>query len=282
MPDNATDTAGDSAPSTVNAEFSLKFGNTQLNASVQLPAGRTTLTELLPIIQNLENAIVERIGEEARLAAKSISCRAGCGACCRQMVPVSLFEAEALTAWIRSLDEEQRAELQRRFHSALSRLRDAGVIEKILNENWVLDQEQMTQLAIDYFHAGVACPFLEEESCAIHPIRPLSCREYLVTSPPELCKDPAANEVAGIRLPIKLSRAMFTFGRQIENDPRGWIPLVFLLAWGRSGAAPGERVAGTGKEVFAMFLNQVTTTADGQGNENAKKAPGASNSMDVE
>jgi Fe-S-cluster containining protein len=264
MPDNATDSAA-----MVDADFSLTFGNTSLNASVKLPAGRTTLTQLLPIIQNLENAIVNRIGEEANKAGKSISCRAGCGACCRQMVPVSLFEAEALTAWIQTLDEEQRSELERRFHAALSRLRDAGVIEKILKEDWLLDQEHTTQLAIDYFHAGVPCPFLEDESCGIHPIRPLSCREYLVTSPPELCKDPSVNEVAGIRLPIKLSRALFAFGQQLEQDPRGWIPLVFLLAWGESAAKPGEHVAGTGKEVLGMFLDQVTKTSASAGKEAA-------------
>jgi Fe-S-cluster containining protein len=34
------------------------------------------------------------------------------------------------------------------------------------------------------------CPFLEDESCSIHPDRPLVCREYLVTSPAELCAGP--------------------------------------------------------------------------------------------
>ncbi len=253
-----SENAPDSDSQTISGEFSLAFGGTSLTASVRVPAGRTTLTELLPIIQNLENAIVDKIGEEAKAAGKTISCRAGCGACCRQMVPVSLFEAEALTAWIQTLAPEQRDELARRFHLALSALRDAGVLKKILSNEWVLDQEQTTQLAIDYFHAGVACPFLENESCSIHPIRPLSCREYLVTSPPELCRDPAANEVAGIRLPIKLSRALFAFGQRMEQDARGWIPLVFLLAWGKSGARPGEYVSGNGQEVLRRFLDQVS------------------------
>ena len=71
-------------PSTVNASFTLPIGNASLNDSVQLPAGRTTFTELLPIIQNLENAIIGRVAEEAQAAGSPISCRAGCGACCRQ------------------------------------------------------------------------------------------------------------------------------------------------------------------------------------------------------
>jgi Fe-S-cluster containining protein len=177
------------------------------------------------------------------------------------MVPVSLFEAEALTEWMRTLPEERRAELAERFHSALCALRDAGVIEMILDPGWTLGEGLATQLAIDYFHAGVACPFLEEESCSIHPIRPLACREYLVTSPPELCQDPAIHDVAGVRLPIKLSRVLYAFGRQMEQDPRGWIPLVFLVAWGKSGATPGELVAGSGEEVLKRFLEQAAAVS---------------------
>lgn len=252
-----TDPANNSSASRVRATFSLPVGAAQLHASAEVPAGRTTLTALLPIIQNLENAIVARVSEEATAAGSPISCGPGCGACCRQMVPVSLFEAEALTDWMRSLPEAQRSELEGRFHRALLALRDAGVIEKIVGENWLKGGEAAAQLSIDYFHAGVPCPFLENESCGIHPIRPLSCREYLVTSPPALCRDPSVHDVSGVRLPLKLSRALFAYGCEIEHDPRGWIPLVFLLAWGRSGAKPGDRVAGSGEEVLRGFLEKV-------------------------
>jgi Fe-S-cluster containining protein len=245
------------SPSTVRTSFALPVGSGFLNASASLPVGRTTLTQLLPIIQNLENAIIGRVGEEAEKAGSPISCRAGCGACCRQLVPVSFFEAEALSEWIRSLPEERRAKLQEHFHSALLALRDAGVIQRILDDRWTQGEEAATQLAIDYFHAKVPCPFLEDESCSIHPIRPLSCREYLVTSPPALCQDPSANTVAGIRLPLKLSRVLYAFGQKLAQDRRGWIPLVFLLAWGKSGDKPGDYISGTGQEVLQQFLKQV-------------------------
>lgn len=247
-------------PSTVNASFTLPIGNASLNASVQLPTGRTTFTQLLPIIQNLENAIVERVGDDAGKLGRPISCRAGCGACCRQMVPVSIFEAEALSNWLATLPEDRRAVLYDRFHRALSALSDAGVINAILDEKWLLDEESGTQLAVDYFHAGVPCPFLENESCSIHPMRPLSCREYLVTSSPELCKDPSVNQISGVRLPLRLSRAVYLLGQQLTKDRRGWIPLVFLPAWAKGGAKPGDFVAGPGPEVFRNFLDQVSAT----------------------
>lgn len=246
-----------SAPK-VKASFALPVGGGFLNATANLPTGETTLTQLLPVIQSLENAILTRVGEEAERAGTPISCRAGCGACCRQLVPVSFFEAEALSEWLNGLPADQRTELEDRFHRALLKLRDAAVIEKILDERWMTDAQLTTQLAIDYFRASVACPFLENERCSIHPMRPLSCREYLVTSPSSLCDDPSANQVAGVQLPLKLSRVLYSFGQQMEQDQRGWIPLVFLLAWRRSGAKPGSYVSGTGEEVLKAFLERVT------------------------
>jgi Fe-S-cluster containining protein len=269
-----SNSAENSPPPTVRASFALPVGGGILNASANLPTGRTTLTQLLPIIQNLENAIIGKIGEEAEEAGTPISCRAGCGACCRQLVPVSFFEAEALTEWLTTLPGERRAELEARFHRALLALRDAGVIEKVLDPSWVTDQETTTQLAIDYFHVGVACPFLENESCSIHPMRPLSCREYLVTSPPVLCEDPSVNQVAGVRLPLKLSRVLYAFGQQLSQDPRGWIPLVFLPAWGKSGEKPGEQVSGTGEEVLRKFLKQVAEMPPMENDQPVEKPAG--------
>jgi Fe-S-cluster containining protein len=260
--------------SAVKASFKLPVGGVYLNASANLPTGKTTLTELLPIVQGLENAIVGRVADEAQAAGTPISCRAGCGACCRQLVPVSFFEAEALAAWMDTLPEERRAKLEQRFHHALLALRDAGVIDKILDERWVEEEPLATQLAIDYFHAGVPCPFLENESCSIHPMRPLSCREYLVTSPPELCRDPSVNEVRGVGLPLKLSRVLYSFGQQMEQDRRGWIPLVFLLAWKKSGMKPGEYVSGTGEEVLRKFLERAAEESQTQEERPAEEETG--------
>ena len=267
------DASADASVPTVKANFSIPVAGVFLQASAHVPAGRTTLTELLPIVQNLENAIIGKVTEEAAACGKPISCRAGCGACCRQLVPLNLFEAEALTDWIRTLPEERQTALAERFHQALSALRDAGVIDAILKNERVADEEPNRQLAIDYFHAAVACPFLENESCSIHPIRPLACREYLVTSPPELCQDPSIYDVDGVLLPLKLSRVLHSFGQQIGGDPRGWIPLVFLLAWGRGGQRPGDFVAGTGEEVLREFVERAAEVAHATRKATAADAP---------
>lgn len=257
MPEASAGAAG----STVKAGFSLPIQGAVLQGTVQVPAGKTTLTQLLPIIQNIDNVIVATVSSEAKSAGREVSCRAGCGACCRQMVPLNIFEAEALTEWFQTLPADRQAELAGRFHRALTTLRDAGIIDRILKSERLLEEGPLTQLAIDYFHVGVPCPFLENESCSIHPIRPLVCREYLVVSPPELCKDPSVNDVNGVQLPVKLSDALHLFAQTLTGDVRGWIPLVFLMAWAEGGARPGDHVTGTGEELLQRFLNQAADLA---------------------
>jgi Fe-S-cluster containining protein len=188
---------------------------------------------------------------------RTVSCKAGCGACCRQMVPLSIFEAEALSAWIRTLPESRQQELAGRFHQALLKLAGAGLIDRMVNEDWLAETETARKLAIDYFYQRVPCPFLEDESCSIHPFRPLICREYLVTSPPEHCADPATLKAEPVHLPLNFSRILSAIGREVEHDSRGWIPLLFLFAWMKSGARPGEAVSGEGPEVLYEFVSRM-------------------------
>jgi Fe-S-cluster containining protein len=243
----------------VEVSFSLRIGDGNLRASLEVPAGQTTLTQLLPILQNFDSGIVNHIAQEASAVGRPISCRAGCGACCRQMVPLSVFEAEALYEWFLTLPEARQAELEKRFHEGLLALRNAGVLEELLERDWLFDMKSVARISIDYFHVGVPCPFLENESCSIHAIRPLSCREYIVTSPPELCRDPSVNDVVGVLLPLRPSAALYRLGQQLEQEGRGWFPLIFLLAWGKKGMKPGDYVSGTGQEVLRTFIDQLAT-----------------------
>jgi hypothetical protein len=114
--------------------------------------------------------------------------------------------------------------------------------------------------AMDYLRQRIACPFLENESCSIHPIRPLICREYLVTSPPEYCYEPSKDKVRGVPIPVKISTVIFNLGSQVAPGTRGWIPLVFLFAWMRAGGGhPGNAVSGPGPELLYEIVKRLAT-----------------------
>lgn len=248
-----------SEPSTVEVSFSLRIDEGTLNAHLEVPAGKTTLTDLLPILQDFDSNMINHVVGETTEAGHPISCRKGCGACCRQMVPLSIFEAEFLGNWFNSLPKERQAEIEGRFRSGLVKLKEAGILDKLMDSTWGTDDESFSQMAIDYFHVGVPCPFLEDESCSIHPIRPLICREYLVISPAELCRDPSVHQISPILLPLMPSNALYKLGRELTRDSRGWMPLIFLLAWITRGVKPGDYYAGTGQEVLRIFIDNLTT-----------------------
>ncbi len=245
------------AQETVTVEFAVGLGDGKFTASAAVPAGPTNLTQILPVLQSLDDSFIGGVTAQLSEAGFHVSCKAGCGACCRQMVPISIFEAEALSAWIRSLPEARQQELARRFHEALLQFAAAGLIDRMVTQDWLAETDSARKLALDYFYQHVACPFLEEESCSIHSIRPLICREYLVTSPPQFCADPAGLQVVPARLPLNFSRILNAIGAEIERDARGWIPLLFLFAWMESGARPGEAVAGVGPQVLYEFVKRM-------------------------
>jgi len=242
---------------TVTVEFSLGFEEGQFKASAVVPAGQTTLTAILPVLQSLDDSLIAGVASQLSQAGRTISCKAGCGACCRQMVPIAIFEAEALAAWIRSLPESRQQDLGARFDAALRQLAAASLIDRMVNEDWMAETESASKMAIEYLYQRVPCPFLEDESCSIHPIRPLICREYLVTSPPEHCFDPATLKAVPVPLPLRFSRALSHIGAELENDSRGWIPLLFLFAWMKSGAHPGDAVSGEGPQVLYEFVQRL-------------------------
>ena len=171
-------------PDEVRVEFTLALGEGKVHAEAIVPTVKVTLTQLLPVLQGISSSLIGAVVDQVEREGHAISCKAGCGACCRQLVPMSLFEAEAMAAWIRSLPQEQQVELQQRFDLALRAFASTGFLGQ-------LDPVKLKDLSLEarkimgqeYVRQGVACPFLQEESCSIHPIRPLICREYLVTSP---------------------------------------------------------------------------------------------------
>ena len=243
---------------TVTVEFTLGLADGKFAVTAVVPAGQTNLTQILPVLQAIDDSLISGIGSRLAESGRRISCRAGCGACCRQMVPISIFEAEALATWIRALPESRQEELALRFDSALKRLAASGLIDRMVNQEWLAETESARKLALEYLYQRIACPFLEDESCSIHPIRPLICREYLVTSAPEHCVDPATLKSVPVPLPLYLSRVLNRMGAELEHDSRGWIPLLFLFVWMKAGARPGKEISGAGPQVLYEFVKNLS------------------------
>jgi len=205
-------------------------------ANAQLPAA-----EIVPALQGLVNAVVE-----AAEAGQKISCRKGCGACCRQLVPVSRTEGERLLQVLEALSPDRRDVLMKRFAAAEATIESAGLNQRRGRSD--------RELSTAYFALRLPCPFLEDESCSIHPERPLVCREYLVTSPAELCADPKQEGVRPVAVP-KVSLA----ARGLQDEDDDWFPLALLMAWRRTRPRTVKRR--TGPQWVQRFLKRLATSS---------------------
>jgi Fe-S-cluster containining protein len=181
----------------------LRLGTHRLQLSVSVPAGPTRLDDMLPLLQILSNELVDMAEREAADRGTPVSCRRGCGACCRQLVPVSPVEARQIARLVERLPLERQQVIRARFAQARQRLEAVGMWQQLQNRaTW--PESAVAEVGLAYFRLGIPCPFLEDESCSIHPQRPLTCREYLVTSPAEHCADPSTGQIQWVPLPAKV------------------------------------------------------------------------------
>lgn len=257
-------TSGSGAPSLtegttdeVSANIEMKILSKRISLQLTVSPGMTSARELLPIAHGLTQMASDIASSESEANGKPVSCRAGCGACCRQLVPITQPEAHQLRALVGAMPQARQIEIQQRFDAALSRLQDVNMLEKLRSaELW--SEVNPVEFAGEYFRLGIACPFLENESCSIHDARPMTCRSFSVTSPAEHCRNPTPDNIVMLQHP--LPRPLEAFGRAIVGAPEGtatpWVPLVLALDYARSVPEPSPEY--TGPQLLRAVLEAMT------------------------
>jgi len=233
-----TDPRGHSLKGTIE----LHVGEHTIRLQATLPPGKVALGAVLPLARQITEAVVDSAVADTKSAGKTVSCRAGCGGCCRQPVPIGRAEARRLFELVDAMPEPRRSIVKARFGEALAQIRKTDLLQRHANlpaANANDRPRRVTEWTMDYFRLKVPCPFLEDESCSIHPERPLVCREYLVTSPASECATLSLNGIQRVPINASVSKAV----TEIEQDGgiRDWIPLVMALEWTASHPAETDR-----------------------------------------
>jgi Fe-S-cluster containining protein len=239
---------------TATATIALAIQGEQFEARVTVPSGPTSYSTLLPVFRALAEAIVKVGVEHSKGEGKTVSCAKGCGACCRQLVPISATEARGIRALLDGLPEPRQSEIRGRFLAARRRLEEAGLLDRLLSSR-SFDPGASEPFGLEYFHLGVPCPFLEEEACSIYEERPIACREYLVTSDPLHCARPSAQTVACVGIASRVSTALCRLDRK-EEPGRSWIPLIVAPEWAERN--PSEKPPRPGPDLLRDLIGQLT------------------------
>lgn len=234
-----------------HGEVTLNIGGEVVDLKIEAPGGPTTVQEMLPILQGLTDVYVTLASEKAEAQGRAVSCRPGCAACCRQVVPVAHSEARALARLVEAMPEPRRSQVQARFEAVEARLEAEGLIARIETAQADGDDE-LHEVGMDYFRLGMACPFLEAEHCSIHPSRPMACREYLVTSPAENCAEPAPELIDMVELAAQPSVALIR--AEAKAGGGGWTPLALALRFART--APPEAAERPAPEILGDVIGR--------------------------
>ena len=238
----------------VNVEFELQMGEQGVRVSVAVPAEPVQARRMLPLFMGLTNQVVDVGVAAATKQGDVVSCKPGCAACCRHLVPISWTEARQIRAMVDAMPEPRRSEVRARFADAVGRLEADGLLPETRAFD-ALPDEQFLTVHPRYFALYIPCPFLEDESCSIYAQRPLVCREYLVTSAAEHCFDAASPKVHRIPLPVFASLAVPMLESTDPRDSR--LALVLALEW-TDAHAGDEQVLRPAVEWIDAMLQKMT------------------------
>ncbi len=249
----------------------------RLHVSVNTPAGTVSMpvevaSGFVPITSIVP--LVRRVGEEALAleraraseAGQSVSCRMGCAACCRPLVPLSPPEAFALQDTVRALPAPERERIEARFATSRARLERAGLwarLNEVAEAEHQLTDEDVEQTNRMYYALRMPCPFLENEACSIYQDRPAACRELLVVSPAELCQDIVKNPVRPLPVPLRISTVLGMLWGELAGGPARLVPLPVALVWAERHEAERRRVW-KGVELFEHAMDKVWQYLSGQ------------------
>ncbi len=222
----------DTTPSTptLRASTELVIGGNKLKLKLVVPTSDVPPESLLPTLHELSSLIVDGVVEKVEKQGAKISCKKGCAACCRQHVPISPAEARLLAAIVENMPESGRSIIKKRFAQALQRLRESGVMDQAMNYHQ-LSKDETVAMAKEYFELGIACPFLENESCSVYPFRPLICREYLVISPARHCATLEEEHIKRLKLPVSVAATFSAMDGVHKKGENKYIPLIMALEW---------------------------------------------------
>jgi Fe-S-cluster containining protein len=142
---------------------------------VEVPSEPCQPGDIVPALHKIADAVVAT-------SAQSASCGPGCGACCRQLVPLTLPEIAFFQDLVSGLSLRQRQRILQQAGESMALLWKGDLGSP--TEMWRKSKSELRSIALRWFENSVPCPFLVDESCSIYQDRPLICREYLVSSPP--------------------------------------------------------------------------------------------------
>lgn len=142
---------------------------------------------------------LEVVIEETKVKAAErdihITCGKGCDACCSQPITGSFFEGVLIESYLEA-NPKVKEQFLSKYDIWRSRIGDPKEYGQTMQSalralvNGSRDVSDHVSNAVNNFNQSekTNCPFLEEHSCSIYPVRPVVCRQLLSIDNPIKCQ----------------------------------------------------------------------------------------------
>ena len=210
-------------------ELNLKILDNSLNFKIGAKDCTAKISDLVPIARAVSGRIIQIVTDKLASDGNSVSCRKGCCHCCHYLLPVSTPEAFRLAYEILTMPPIRQEAILRSTINAAKKIMELGLPES--ENNSPANKPDLIDISNWYKELNLPCPFLVENACSIYNIRPLVCREYMVTSPPDNCKKNSNISPDTVTLPVTTAKVLMNIADDLESDRLKVIPLPLALAW---------------------------------------------------
>jgi Fe-S-cluster containining protein len=251
-------------PSLERFDIAVNTPAGRLNTALDVPTGFVPITSIVPLTRRLGEEMLKLEEHQIRASGHSVSCRMGCAACCRMLVPLSPPEAFSLLEYIEQLPTERRSAVEQRLQNSNTELVRQGLLDRlqaVADAETPIADENLEPLNRAYYALRHPCPFLENEMCSIYEARPAACRELLVTSPAALCDNLLENRVEALPVPARIGTVLGLLWAGVTGSAPRLIPLPLALDWARQHReAAGRRW--TGGQLIDRILDGIWRMLD--------------------
>jgi hypothetical protein len=212
--------------------FRLRTFGATVDVGLAAAPAQARLADLVAPVHELADLAVRLLRRKTASRGTAVPCRRGCSACCRYFVPISPPEAMALADHVACLPPPRREAIELRFASAARAVLSAAPSL----------QRRPTAEGISRWYWGLKldCPLLAQRACSAYPLRPVACREHLVTCPPRDCADEQSLQ-SPLPVPLSLGHVLCQAAADIEGTHSQSLLLPLTLSWAADQSARCER-----------------------------------------
>lgn len=237
-------------PSSAVFELMIDLSPKPIHIAIVATDLQATMSDLVPAARQFASIISKTIVDNLRAQGRDVTCKKGCDGCCRYMISLAPVEAFRLADEIDNLDEPKRRQTLSRFNQLARKILATPPPEPAAQaiDNWCRSMD-------------LTCPFLKDHLCQQYQIRPIVCREYIVTTPASHCHQGDTGKSETVIAVPSIAEALVELAGELEQTTGEAVMLPLAIAWAKTYSHRSRRTW-PAKHLAQRFVATIQTAAD--------------------